>query len=272
MTMADLLAASGLPGIDAEVLLAHAAGKDRSWVIAHTMDEADAEIAGRFMGYAKRRMDGEPAAYIVGHREFYGRNFVVRPGVLIPRPCTEELVTIALRMLKGESVPAVTEIDSGIVAVVATFGPIVDVRTVVDVGTGSGCIGVTLALEDPSLRCIATDASSIALDIARENAANMNVMNRMTLLEGNLLEPATDLTEPFLLVTNPPYVADETLLGQDTAAFEPRLALMGGGADGGDLLRAIVKQASAHPYCRGIVAECLSAQARIVTNPALRPT
>lgn len=272
MTYADLLAASGLAKADAETLLAAAVRRDRAWLHAHAHDAADPEVAGTFMGYAKRRQDGEPVAYILGEKEFYGRSFAVGPGVLVPRPCTEELVAIALAMLDGEDVPAMREIDAGIACATAALGPLEDVRAIVDVGTGSGCIAVSMACECAGFRVIATDVSLAALETAQRNAERHGVLERFEFRKGEGLSTLAGLDEPFLVVTNPPYVADETLLGEDVRLHEPREALMGGGADGADILRMIVAEAAAHPYCRGIVAECLVTQAPIVSSLAPRPT
>ena len=266
MTIQDLLAASGLAAPDAEVLLASAIGKDRAWLLAHAGDEAGDYGAGIFMGHALRRAQGEPVAYILGEKEFYGRAFAVRPGVLVPRPCTEELVAIALAMLDGDDVPPVREIDAGIAAATKRFGTLDGVETVVDLGTGSGCVAVTLACERGGFRCVATDVSLAALETAQENAERHGVAGRIAFRKGPGLDVLADLAEPFLLVTNPPYVADESLLGEDVRLHEPMLALMGGGADGGDLLRGIVEQARNHPFCRGIAVECLATQARIVAD------
>lgn len=264
MTIADLLAASGLERSDGEVLLAAAFGVDRSWIHAHGGDEADAVMAGTFMGMALRRMKGEPVAYILGEKEFYGRLFRVGPGVLVPRPCTEELVGETLAFLDGAREPSVREIDAGIALVTRPLRDLGRVRTVIDVGTGSGCIAITLACERPDARCIAIDVSDEALEIARANAERHGVADRVTFVLGSGLDPVANLEEPFLLVSNPPYVADESLLADDVRAFEPMLALMGGGADGADILKAIARDAKAHPFCAGMIVECLSGQASLL--------
>lgn len=263
MTIADLLAASGLERTDGEVLLAAVVGVDRSWIHAHGGDEADAVAAGTFMGFALRRMKGEPVSYILGEKEFYGRLFRVGPGVLVPRPCTEELVSDALKFLDGEREASVREIDAGISLVTRPLRDLGAVRTVVDVGTGSGCIAITIACERPDVRCIAIDVSDEALETARANAQLHGVSDRVTFVLGSGLDPVADLEEPFFAVSNPPYVADESLLAEDVRAFEPMLALMGGGIDGADLLKTIAREATAHEYCAGIAVECLTAQTSI---------
>lgn len=272
MTIADLLAAAGSPRLDAEVLLAHALGKDRPWLIAHDRDEVETRSAATFEDFMHRRNAGEPLAYITGQREFYGRMFGVRADVLIPRPCTEALVTAALDMLAGKRVEAVRMIDAGIVCAVQAIGDCAGVRTVVDVGTGSGCIAISLACEREDLRCIAIDASGKALDVARENIERLGMGKRVQCMEGKALEPVKNLSEPFIVVTNPPYVTDVALLASDVLMHEPRMALIGGGKDGGDILRAIVAQAHANPSCRGIIAECLESQATILIPRARPPT
>jgi release factor glutamine methyltransferase len=263
MTITDLLAASGLERSDGEVLLAAAFGVDRSWIHAHAGDEADAVAAETFMGFALRRINGEPVAYILGVKEFYGRMFRVGPGVLVPRPCTEELVGDALTFIDGEREASVREIDAGISLVTRPLRDLGAVRTVVDVGTGSGCIAITIACERPDARCIAIDVSDEALETARANAERHSVADRVTFVLGSGLDPVADLQEPFFIVSNPPYVADESLLAADVRAHEPMLALMGGGSDGADILKMIAREATAHDYCAGIAVECLTAQTSI---------
>lgn len=272
MRIEDLLAAGGVDRTDAELLLAFAAGRNRAWVVAHAADDADPALAERFAAFAGRRARGEPLAYITGEKEFRGLPFSVRPGVLVPRPCTEALVDATLRLLRGERVDPVTTIDAGIAMAANAWGEASDVRAIADIGTGSGCIAVSLARAADGFRCVATDISMVALETAQENAVRHGVVERLDFRKGRCLDVFDDLREPFLVVTNPPYVADETLLDPDVRAHEPATALLGGGSDGGDVLREIARQASAHPFCRGIVAECLTSQAEIVTTSGPRPT
>ncbi len=264
MRIGDHLTSAGISSVDAEVLLAHILGKDRTWLAAHADDEPDVDTARTFQEHVHRRNAGEPVAYITGEKEFYGRTFLVKTGVLIPRPCTESLVEAALEILAGKKVKPVTDIDSGIVRVVHLTKDMVDEITIVDIGTGTGCIAISLACERPELQCIATDISDAALELSQENAKHHKVAKRIDIRKGTALEPIADLNKPFLIVTNPPYVTDAMLLADDVFMHEPREALMGGGPDGGDILRAIVEQAKKHPHYRGIVAECLAAQAPIV--------
>jgi release factor glutamine methyltransferase len=130
---------------------------------------------------------------------------------------------------------------------------------VVDIGTGSGAIAISMALERPDLRISATDVSADALDVARDNAERHGVLNRMTFLQGNGLEPIRMLQEPFLLLCNPPYIPAGTRLMKDVEAYEPHMALFGG-ADGAELIRTVIQGAAEHPHCVGLVMECETGQ------------
>lgn len=270
MQVARALAESGIERIDAEVLLASTVGHDRAWLLGHDTDELTHGQAEQFADFCRRRKNNEPVAYIVGTKEFYNRVFRVAPGVLIPRPATEHLVDAALDMIDGNWNGGVREADSGVAIVGSLRGVMSDVRTVVDIGTGSGCIAIAIALERPTLHMIATDVAENTLAVARTNAHLHDV--QIDVRQGDLCTPIADLKEPFLLVSNPPYVADEALLGTDVRAWEPRHALMGGGTDGADVLQRLVATAQAHPFCRGIVVECLATQASLITLAAPRPT
>src|SRR5690349_12112094 len=152
MTLDALLARAcrqqSLSRLEARVLLAHAAARRQEWIVAHGSDPADEDTAGAFLALAARRARGEPMAYLVGMREFYSRGFAVSPAVLIPRPETELLVEVALQLLGDRRAPRL-----------------------LDLGTGSGILAVTLALERPDAQVVATDASVEALAVARTNAA-----------------------------------------------------------------------------------------------------
>jgi len=154
----------------------------------------------------RRRSRGEPMAYLLGVREFYGREFAVTSAVLIPRPDTETLVESVLRWARGRGRPL----------------------RIADVGTGSGCIGITLAAELPDAEVVLTDVSAEALAVAAENARRLGVDARVEVAEGEWLLPLRD-RQPFdALVSNPPYVTAEefTTLARDVADFEPRGALV----------------------------------------------
>lgn len=207
------------PRLDAELLLAHALGVRRlDLYLLHDRPLREPEL-GAARELVRRRASGEPVAYITGTREFYNRSFAVTPAVLIPRPETETLVEVALRRLRELS-------DVG------------EPRAA-DLGTGSGCIAVTLAAELATLHVAATDVSSAALDVARGNALTHAVDHRVTLIEGDWAGPLT--TPVDVVVSNPPYVTSEELVGtaRDVRDFEPVLAL-DGGADGLDAYRALL--------------------------------
>ncbi|HSG00088.1 MAG TPA: peptide chain release factor N(5)-glutamine methyltransferase [Vicinamibacterales bacterium] len=168
----------------------------------------------------ERRARREPVAYIVGRREFFGRDFIVTPAVLIPRPDTEMVVTAALECL--EDLPA----DA----------------LVVDVGTGSGCLAVSLAAERPAVRVVAIDVSRAALDVARSNAERLGTADRVEFRQASA---AQDLgLQPHLIVSNPPYVreAERATLPPDVVDFEPSTALFAG-SDGLDVIRDLVAMA-----------------------------
>ena len=220
---ATLINAGILPNtatLDADLLARHAAGWDLVTWLMRRSEPADEPFLARYDGLLQRRLKREPVAYIRGVQEFWGRQFVVTPSVLIPRPETELLVEEALRVLGGQS-------DA----------------TVLDVGTGSGCIAITLALECPSAVVYAVDISSRALAVARENAARHHVEDRVRLIEGAYVAGTPDQID--LMVSNPPYVAehDRTGLAPEVRDYEPAIALFGGD-DGWRDIRRIVQSAA----------------------------
>jgi release factor glutamine methyltransferase len=174
----------------------------------------------RFESLVARRASGEPIAYLLGTREFYSRAFAVTPGVLIPRPETEGLVDAALARLPVEGKPEV-----------------------VDLGTGSGCVGITIALERPDTRVLAIDASADAIMVARRNAAALECAN-IDFVIGDWLK-GIDGNRLSMVVANPPYIAAADFhLGQGDLRFEPRSALTPGD-DALAAIRVIVQQAPA---------------------------
>lgn len=254
MTIKDALQGSGLPSADAEVLFSRILGHDRAWLIGHGHDELSAQSWSAFMQWVERRRKHEPVAYITGEQEFYGRPFFVDRRVLIPRPATEGVVRRALQFL-DDGLDAVDDVDEGIVVTAHHAGRMpAPIQTIVDVGTGSGCIAITLALERPDLKIIATDISSEALEVARMNAERHGLTDRMTFREGSGLDPVRDLTEPFLLVSNPPYIPSGNDIMKDVRDFEPHVALFGG-IRGDDIRYLLEQQASDHPFCSGWVME-----------------
>ncbi len=214
------MAQCGLPPLEARMLLERALGKTPGWLIAHAEDAAGAGAEQAFMALADRRRQGEPIAYILGEREFYGLEFRVAPAVLIPRPETELLVELALERIPENAA----------------------VR-VLDLGTGSGAIAVALAHARPQARVTAVDVDYAALAVARANASRHGVSVRFFCGDwfGALPGETFDL-----IVSNPPYVAaGDPHLAMGDLRFEPRRALAGG-ADGLDCIRAIVAKARAH--------------------------
>jgi release factor glutamine methyltransferase len=206
-----------LPASEARLLLGHVTGRPPAWLIAHDDEELDEETLLRFASLAARRAGGEPVAYLLGHREFFGRDFAVSPSVLIPRPETELLIELAL----------------------ATSGA--DAATdILDLGTGSGCIAVTLALELPRARVSAIDSSVAALAVAQQNAVRHGT--RLRLLQSDWFTALAG--ERFdLIVANPPYIAAaDPHLDAGDLRHEPPAALASG-SDGLDAIRRIVADA-----------------------------
>jgi release factor glutamine methyltransferase len=193
--------------LEAQVLAAHAFDVDRAWILAHP----EAMVGPRLDALLNRRLTHEPLAYIQGWREFYGRRFIVRPGVLIPRQDTEILVEAALeRMPHG--------------------------ARVLDIGVGSGAIALTLARERPDCTLVATDVSQVALETARENAGVLHA--NVCIVEGDLF-PSSE--PPFdVIVSNPPYVSETDEIGPDVR-YEPALALFAG-VDGLGVYRRLAEE------------------------------
>ena len=198
---------------DACVLMCEVLGYDHARLIAQNRDEISDQDRESYLAAVRRRAAGEPLQYIIGHREFYGLDFIVTPDVLIPRPETEFLVEKVIS-LACTNVP-----DSPLIA---------------DIGTGSGCIAVAIASQVGRARLIATDISESALSVARSNAERHGVASRIEFLEGDLLAPLEKLTGVVdIVVSNPPYVPDRSLatLQREVRDHEPHVALSGG-ADG----------------------------------------
>ena len=234
LTMRRRLEQAGIEdaGLEAEVLLRHALNTDR----AHLFQRMDAPLSEDVMNnlyrLVQRRLSHEPVAYITGHREFYGLELHVNRDVLIPRPETETLVEAVIEFVRAWRRP-----DEGLEA---DFQPLI-----ADVGTGSGAIAVSLAVNLPDARIRAIDLSAGALAVARANARLHEVEDRIEFLAGNLLQPLTELVD--LIAANLPYVkADDWLaLPPEIREHEPRAAL-DGGADGLDLIRPLLEEAPRH--------------------------
>jgi release factor glutamine methyltransferase len=210
----------GAPPREAGLLLGHVLGLTEAQVLARGEREVPCDEAQRFRSLLERRLRGEPVAYLTGEREFYGRPFHVDPRVLIPRPETEHVVEAALAE------------------------PLPPSPWILDVGTGSGCLAVTLALEVPGSRVVATDLSPGALAVAARNARRHGVAERVHLVGLDLLA-GLDLSRFDLVVSNPPYVdrADIPRMSLEVCNFEPHLALFPPGP-GDQILARLIDQAS----------------------------
>jgi len=206
-----------IPRMEAEVLLAYVLGTSRAVLIAHPERPLTPAQLDRYQALVRRRAVDYPLPYLTGRLEFYGLEFEVTPEVLIPRPETETLVELALARRP---------------------------RSAVDVGTGSGCIAVSLAVHLPEATIYATEISPVALAVARRNAERHGVAERVRLLAGDLLSPCPGPVD--LIVSNPPYVStgERASLPASVREYEPSLAL-NGGPDGLDVVRRLLAQAPA---------------------------
>jgi release factor glutamine methyltransferase len=220
------LTEAGIPAdeaaLDAELLARHVLECDRATLLTRARDPLPSAFNRLFHTLVLRRARREPLAHIVGHREFWGLEIEVTPAVLIPRPETELIVEEALAALPSREA----------------------VRRIVDVGTGSGCLAVALAVEFPGAQVTATDVSADALAVAYRNAERHNVQPRLSFIQTNLVEGVTGGAD--LIVSNPPYVpaADAPTLQPEVARYEPPGALYGG-PDGLDVIRELLAQAHA---------------------------
>lgn len=227
-TLDDLIQHSQLPRAEARRLLASLTGQPLTWFMAHGDDPADPDIATRFQTLAKRRRAGEPLAYLLGQQEFYGRPFAVSPAVLIPRADTETLVETALEQLlllrqQRRAVPL----------------------SLLELGTGSGIIAITLALEAPDTVVHAVERSPGALAMAQQNAKALRADN-IHWHTGSWWQALACPRRFDLIVSNPPYIAaNDHHLQQGDLRFEPPQALAAG-PDGLDDLRIIIGGAPAH--------------------------
>lgn len=223
----QLLSRAGVPEArrEASSLLSFVIGKDRTFLISHAEHQLRAQDLRHFQESVERRARGEPIQYITGLQDFFGRRFRVTPDVLIPRPETELLVEAAL------------EVDGG-----SDSSPFV-----CDVGTGSGCIAVTLLCERSKARAVAVDVSMAAIEVAKQNARNHAVANRADFVVSdcfNSLDPGNYQFD--LVVSNPPYVSSDMMEGlqREVRDYEPRVALSPG-PDGLKTIRRLLNEAPA---------------------------
>jgi release factor glutamine methyltransferase len=215
---------------EAALLLGHVLGLSEAQVIARNEREVEPPAAARFAALLARRLTGEPVSYLFGEREFYGRSFQVDRRVLIPRPETEHVIEEALA------------------------APLPPSPWILDIGTGSGILAVTLALEIPGAQAVATDLSPGALAVAAGNARRLGAGDRVDLLGADLAR-GLDLTRFDLVVSNPPYIdpADASSLSPEVCNFEPHLALFAPGAGDSILRRLFAELAALRPGVRLIL-------------------
>jgi release factor glutamine methyltransferase len=231
----EQLRAAAVPNdvLDAQTLLAHALGRDRTYLIINFNEQLSDEIIARYESLVARRAAGEPLQYITGRQEFFGLEFEVTPAVLIPRPETELIIEETLRLVQQQIVtdPA--------------WQPLI-----VDVGTGSGCIAVTLARELENVcaetRIMATDISSTAIEVAQRNAARHGLSGRIEFREMNLLDDFPPQAFADFIISNPPYVAADEMPGlqREVRDWEPHVALTDF-VDGLSFYRRLLKEAPA---------------------------
>ena len=210
----------GSPRMNAEVLLMFTLGCDRAYLYAHPERELTPEESRRYEEALAQRARGVPSQYITGHQEFWGMDFIVSPAVLIPRPETEHLIEAVLPLAQESGNPSI-----------------------VDVGTGSGCIALALAKELPAAEIHATDISEAALEMARANAARLQLTSRVHFHQADLLVGLAPASFDFV-VSNPPYVgeSEEDEVQLEVRKFEPRNAVFAG-PTGLEVIERLVPQA-----------------------------
>lgn len=226
----QILQRTGVPEArrESQSLLSFILGKDRTFLITHAEDELDDASLRRFQDSVERRAAGEPLQYITGVQDFFGREFRVTPDVLIPRPETELLVEAALELA----------------------GP---AEFICDVGTGSGCIAISLLCEMAEARVVAVDKSPAAIEAAKWNAENLSVSDRANFVISDCFEALDPECYQFdLVVSNPPYVSEAMIAGlqREVREHEPLIALSPGG-DGLGVIRRLLQEAPAFLKERG---------------------
>lgn len=220
LTEANLQLNSDEAKLEAQVLLQHVLKVNHAWLIAHENDILEANRYIAFSALVKRRINGEPIAYILGHREFYGLDLTVTTDTLIPRPDSETLVETALNKLTTQQ------------------------ATLLDLGTGTGAIALAVARNRPLSQVTAVDFSAAALDVAKQNAQQLGI-NNITFIKSYWFEAIAPT--PFdIIVSNPPYIeSDDAHLNQGDLRFEPLTALASG-IDGLDDIRQIIHNCLAY--------------------------
>ncbi len=217
------------PDMDARLLVMAATGFTHTDIITRGTEFPPAATFETIADYASRRLSGEPIDHILGYREFYGRRFKITKDVLSPRPETEMLIEAALESLKDKTEPKI-----------------------LDLGTGSGVIAISILAEVTQAKGLALDISAAALDIARDNALRHSVSDRLAFLQGSWFEPVTGRFD--IIVSNPPYITDAamTALAPEVTGFDPDMALRGG-PDGLEAYRVIISEAPNYLKPNGIL-------------------
>lgn len=213
-----------VPHLDSEVLLSYVIDKSREYILSHPNETVEEDKIKQFNDLVTRRVNHEPIAYLIQKKEFYGRNFYINENVHIPRPATEDLIDEIKQKIPNNFT-----------------------GTIADIGTGSGIIAITLAFELPEAKIIATDVSDKALDIARQNASDLNVSNRITFLQGDLLSSLQNPVD--IIAANLPYgwlairssSRSEGWTQDKETLHQPKL-VYDGGKDGLDLIKKLITQ------------------------------
>ena len=231
------------PRLNAELLLMFTLNCDRAYLFAHPERELSADERARYQAALAERIRGVPTQYITGHQEFWGMDLIVTPAVLIPRPETEHVIEAVLELQtfdlasdhQSAARPAASEVR----------GPKSEVLRILDVGTGSGCIALALAMEFPEAEIRATDISAAALEVARINAARHQLEKRIHFHQADLLE-GLELSNLDFVVSNPPYVgnSEEDQVQLEVRKFEPRNAVFAG-SGGTEVIVRLLPQAHA---------------------------
>jgi release factor glutamine methyltransferase len=218
---------------EARILLGHVLNMSREEIFTQPEYVLNREQRNTLHLLVQRRLNREPSSYIIEHKEFYGTHFKVDRRVLIPRPETEILVEDALEYLKNRTDCSPDE-----------------QITIADIGTGCGAIAISIAIRCPNVKCYAIDISENALEIACRNAVDHHVLDHITFLQGNLLEPLPEAVD--MICANPPYIKSSDLisLSPEIAYFEPDIAL-DGGHDGLSYTGQLIKNAKDHLHAHG---------------------
>jgi release factor glutamine methyltransferase len=240
----------GSPRLNAETLLMFVLGVNRAYLYAHPERELTSDEQAGYDDVIAQRSTGMPSQYITGHQEFWGLDFVVSPAVLIPRPETEHLVETVLGLARGVAAPRI-----------------------VDVGTGSGCIALALAHELKSAEVYGIDLSDDALEIARANAARLQLKDRVRFVQSNVLEALAGVHDFDFVVSNPPYVGKDEAdkVQRSVFEFEPRMAVFSG-ESGLDVIRPLIEQASVALKSGGWLAMEIGYSMRDIVLELLDPT